>query len=89
MRKAEQVMWDALHDKEYSPITGGADFTKLSAELAFDKSGGVVADGRVSVICLGVVADGRVSAICLGKSKASRVVLWPQYHNGIYPCPRI
>eukprot|EP00041_Stephanoeca_diplocostata_P039766 m.1637745 g.1637745 ORF g.1637745 m.1637745 type:complete len:426 (-) comp26153_c0_seq1:170-1447(-) len=50
VRKAEQVIWDALHDKEYSPITGGADFTKLAADLAFDKSGSVVSDGRNSTV---------------------------------------
>ena len=37
-------------DHEYGPISGLADFTRLSAELAFGKSGGdVVKAGRVSV----------------------------------------
>ena len=36
-------------DHEYGPISGLADFTRLSAELAFGKSGGdVVKAGRVS-----------------------------------------
>ena len=37
-------------DHEYGPISGLADFTRLSAELAFGTSGGdVVKAGRVSV----------------------------------------
>jgi hypothetical protein len=33
-------------DKEYSPIGGGADFCKLSAELAFGDKSPVVTEGR-------------------------------------------
>ncbi|XP_033105112.1 aspartate aminotransferase, mitochondrial-like [Anneissia japonica] len=35
VRKAEEIMMAASHDKEYLPITGLADFTKAAAILAF------------------------------------------------------
>lgn len=45
VRKAETKLLAAGLDKEYSPITGGADFCRLSAELAFGECN-VVPEGR-------------------------------------------
>ncbi|XP_071959584.1 aspartate aminotransferase, mitochondrial-like [Antedon mediterranea] len=38
VRKAEEIMMAANHDKEYLPITGLADFTKAAAALAFGEN---------------------------------------------------
>lgn len=46
VRKAEQSILNDSLDKEYSPITGGAAFCKLSAELAFGESSDVVTNNR-------------------------------------------
>lgn len=36
-------------DKEYSPITGGAEFCRLSAELAYGEDSSVITEGRVRI----------------------------------------
>lgn len=40
MQKAEKIVFDSKLDKEYLPITGHAEFQKLSAELAYGKDSG-------------------------------------------------
>eukprot|EP00035_Acanthoeca_spectabilis_P034952 m.31750 g.31750 ORF g.31750 m.31750 type:complete len:426 (-) comp6965_c0_seq1:999-2276(-) len=46
VRKAEATILDEGRDKEYSPIGGGAEFCKLSAELAFGETNPVVTNGN-------------------------------------------
>lgn len=47
--QAEATILDEGRDKEYSPIGGGAEFCKLSAELAFGETNPVVTNGNVSL----------------------------------------
>jgi aspartate aminotransferase len=46
VRLAEKKIAEQALDKEYSPIGGGADFCKLSAELAFGEGSEVTSSGR-------------------------------------------
>lgn len=48
MQKAEENIFQR-HVKEYAPITGTPNFTKLAAELAYGKDSQPLKDGRVSV----------------------------------------
>lgn len=46
--EAEKRLYEALADKEYLPITGLADFTKLSVELAYGKDSAPVKEKRIA-----------------------------------------
>ena len=46
--EAEKRLFNGSLDKEYLPITGLGDFTKLSAELAYGKDSKPIKEGRVS-----------------------------------------
>ncbi|WVQ86198.1 hypothetical protein IAT38_008366 [Cryptococcus sp. DSM 104549] len=47
--KAEDILHKKRLDKEYLPITGNADFTKLAAELAYGKDSKPLQEGRIAV----------------------------------------
>ncbi|KAG7529181.1 hypothetical protein FFLO_05768 [Filobasidium floriforme] len=47
--EAEKRLFNGSLDKEYLPITGLGDFTKLSAELAYGKDSKPIKEGRVAV----------------------------------------
>lgn len=47
--EAEQRLFHAKADKEYLPITGLGEFTKLSAELAYGKDSKPIQEGRVAI----------------------------------------
>ncbi|GAB4816612.1 hypothetical protein N2152v2_003658 [Parachlorella kessleri] len=80
VRKAEQaVVNDPKEDKEYLPITGIAEFCRLSAELAFGKDSAALREGR-SVTVQGLSGTGslRVGFEFLSRFyPASKVVLVP------------
>lgn len=46
--EAEKRIFNAKLDKEYLPITGLGEFTKLSVELAYGKDSKPLKEGRVS-----------------------------------------
>jgi len=48
VRAAEEILRAANHDKEYLPISGLADFTKLAAQLAYGEDSPVIKDGLVA-----------------------------------------
>lgn len=48
VKAAEEKIYAAKQDKEYLPITGLADFTKLAAKLAYGEDSQVLADGLVA-----------------------------------------
>lgn len=50
VKKAEKVLAEAMQDKEYLPITGLADFTKLAAELAYGKDSKPLVENRVRLL---------------------------------------
>ncbi|CAD6588007.1 MAG: aspartate transaminase aat1, partial [Tremellales sp. Tagirdzhanova-0007] len=47
--KAEDLLHQKRLDKEYLPITGAGDFTKLASELAYGKDSKPLSEGRVAV----------------------------------------
>ncbi|WVQ72735.1 hypothetical protein IAR50_002295 [Cryptococcus sp. DSM 104548] len=49
VKKAEKILSDAMQDKEYLPITGLADFTKLAAELAYGKNSKPILENRLAI----------------------------------------
>lgn len=50
VKKAEKILAEAMQDKEYLPITGLADFTKLAAELAYGKDSKPLVENRVRLL---------------------------------------
>lgn len=48
IEQAEDKLYTAKHDKEYLPITGLGDFTKLAAKLAYGEDSQVIQDGLVA-----------------------------------------
>jgi len=49
VKKAEEIITKAAGDKEYLPITGLAEFTKLAAKLAYGESSAPLSENRVAV----------------------------------------
>ncbi|TYJ56544.1 hypothetical protein B9479_002791 [Cryptococcus floricola] len=47
--KAEDILHKQRLDKEYLPITGAAEFTKLASELAYGKDSKPLKEGRLAV----------------------------------------
>mmetsp|Transcript_26873 Transcript_26873/g.58642 ORF Transcript_26873/g.58642 Transcript_26873/m.58642 type:complete len:429 (+) Transcript_26873:165-1451(+) len=51
VKKAEAaLMADLTRNKEYLPITGNADFCRLSRQLAFGKDSSAIAQGRITTV---------------------------------------
>lgn len=48
VKKAEAKLFEQQGDKEYLPITGLGEFTKLAAELAYGKDSKPLVEKRVS-----------------------------------------
>ena len=48
--QAEEIL-AGKGDKEYLPITGLGDFTKLAAKLAYGADSSPLTEGRVSTLC--------------------------------------
>merc|ERR1712012_673262 len=68
VKAAEQKILTSSLNKEYAPIGGGADFGKMSADLAFGEGNNVTSEGRnVSVQCISGTGSLRVGANFLGK----------------------
>ncbi|EJD51900.1 hypothetical protein AURDEDRAFT_111475 [Auricularia subglabra TFB-10046 SS5] len=49
VKKAEELIAASKADKEYLPITGNADFTKLAAKLAYSAESAPLTEGRIAV----------------------------------------
>ncbi|OXB34112.1 aspartate aminotransferase, mitochondrial [Cryptococcus neoformans] len=49
VKKAERILAEAMQDKEYLPITGLSDFTKLAAELAYGKDSKPLVENRLAI----------------------------------------
>ncbi|CED84537.1 aspartate aminotransferase [Phaffia rhodozyma] len=47
--KAEEVIYNGKHDKEYLPITGLGDFTKLAAKLAYGADSAPLKENRIAI----------------------------------------
>lgn len=47
--KAEDILHQQRSDKEYLPITGFGEFTKLASELAYGKDSKPLAEGKIAV----------------------------------------
>ncbi|KZV99071.1 PLP-dependent transferase [Exidia glandulosa HHB12029] len=49
VKKAEALLAEQMNDKEYLPITGNGQFTKLAAELAYSPESAPLTEGRIAV----------------------------------------
>lgn len=49
VKKAEELIAASKADKEYLPITGNGDFTKLAAKLAYSAESAPLTEGRIAV----------------------------------------
>lgn len=49
VKKAEKQLFEKLGDKEYLPITGLGEFTKLAAELAYGKDSKPIVEKRLAI----------------------------------------
>ncbi|WWD20889.1 hypothetical protein CI109_105367 [Kwoniella shandongensis] len=49
VQKAEDILYQKKLDKEYLPITGAEEFTRLAAELAYGKDSKPLQEGRIAV----------------------------------------
>lgn len=68
VRKAELNILEKGLNKEYAPITGEAEFGKLSANLAFGENNAIVSEGRnVTAQCISGTGALRVGAAYLAK----------------------
>jgi aspartate aminotransferase len=45
--QAEELLYNAKHDKEYLPIHGNQEFTKLAAKLAYGADSKALANNSV------------------------------------------
>lgn len=80
VRKAEHaILSDASANKEYQPITGNAEFCRLSRELAFGKDLPAVQDGRITTVqALSGTGSLRVGAEFLATHYPTKVVYIPK-----------
>ncbi|OVA20333.1 Aspartate/other aminotransferase [Macleaya cordata] len=80
VRKAEQLLVnDRSRVKEYLPITGLADFNKLSAKLIFGAESPAIQENRVATVqCLSGTGSLRVGAEFLGRHYHQRTIYIPQ-----------
>lgn len=87
VRKAEQML---VHDqsrvKEYLPITGVADFNKLSAKLIFGADSPAIQENRVTTVqCLSGTGSLRVGGEFLARHYHEKTIYIPQPTWGNHP----
>ncbi|KDP34208.1 hypothetical protein JCGZ_07779 [Jatropha curcas] len=87
VRKAEQqLVNDRSRVKEYLPITGLADFNKLSAKLIFGADSNAIQENRVTTVqCLSGTGSLRVGAEFLARHYHQRIIYIPQPTWGNHP----
>ncbi|KAL2479786.1 Aspartate aminotransferase 3 [Abeliophyllum distichum] len=87
VRKAEQLLVnDPSRVKEYLPITGLADFNKLSAKLIFGADSLAIQENRVTTVqCLSGTGSLRVGAEFLARHYHERTIYIPQPTWGNHP----
>uniref|UniRef100_A0A7N0TA67 Aspartate aminotransferase n=1 Tax=Kalanchoe fedtschenkoi TaxID=63787 RepID=A0A7N0TA67_KALFE len=79
VRKAEQqLVADRSHVKEYLPISGLADFNKLSAELMFGADSPAILENRISTVqCLSGTGSLRVGGEFLASHHHQPTIYFP------------
>ncbi|KAL0333897.1 UNVERIFIED_CONTAM: Aspartate aminotransferase, cytoplasmic [Sesamum angustifolium] len=87
VRKAEQMLVnDQSRVKEYLPITGLADFNKLSAKLIFGANSPAIQENRVTTVqCLSGTGSLRVGAEFLARHYHEKTIYIPQPTWGNHP----
>ncbi|GAB2223101.1 hypothetical protein Droror1_Dr00017238 [Drosera rotundifolia] len=87
VRRAEQqLVNDRSRVKEYLPITGLAEFNKLSAKLILGADSSAIRDNRVTTVqCLSGTGSLRVGAEFLARHYHQRTVYIPQPTWGNHP----
>lgn len=87
VRRAEQMLVsDLSRVKEYLPITGLADFNKLSAKLIFGADSNAILENRVTTVqCLSGTGSLRVGAEFLAKHYAEHTIYIPMPTWGNHP----
>ncbi|ONK79252.1 uncharacterized protein A4U43_C01F4470 [Asparagus officinalis] len=87
VRKAEQLLVnDQSRVKEYLPITGLADFNKLSAKLIFGADSPAIQESRVTTVqCLSGTGSLRVGGEFLARHYHERTIYIPQPTWGNHP----
>ncbi|CAA3013328.1 aspartate aminotransferase, cytoplasmic [Olea europaea subsp. europaea] len=87
VRKAEQLLVnDPSRVKEYLPITGLADFNKLSAKLIFGADSVAIQENRVATVqCLSGTGSLRVGGEFLARHYHERTIYIPQPTWGNHP----
>ncbi|GLT25435.1 hypothetical protein SLA2020_005640 [Shorea laevis] len=87
VRRAEQMLVNELSvDKEYLPITGMAEFNKLSAKLVFGPESPAIKESRVTTVqCLSGTGSLRIGADFLGKHYHQLTVYLSQPTYGNHP----
>ncbi|KAJ8751750.1 hypothetical protein K2173_025930 [Erythroxylum novogranatense] len=87
VRKAEQqIVNDMTRVKEYLPITGLAEFNKLSARLIFGADSLAIRENRVTTVqCLSGTGSLRVGAEFLAKHYHQRMIYIPHPTWGNHP----
>ncbi|PKA61047.1 Aspartate aminotransferase, cytoplasmic [Apostasia shenzhenica] len=87
VRKAEQLLVnDPSRVKEYLPITGLADFNKLSAKLIFGADSPAIQENRVATVqCLSGTGSLRVGGEFLARHYHERTIYIPQPTWGNHP----
>jgi aspartate aminotransferase len=91
VRRAEQqLVADRSRNKEYQPITGNAQFNKLSAKLILGANSAAIAENRVATVqALSGTGALRVGAEFLARHYAKPIIYLPVptwgNHNKIFP----
>ncbi|CAA2993379.1 aspartate aminotransferase, cytoplasmic [Olea europaea subsp. europaea] len=87
VRKSEQLLVnDPSRVKEYLPITGLADFNKLSAKLIFGADSVAIQENRVATVqCLSGTGSLRVGGEFLARHYHERTIYIPQPTWGNHP----
>ncbi|XP_078428182.1 aspartate aminotransferase, cytoplasmic [Wolffia australiana] len=87
VRRAEQLLInDQTRVKEYLPITGLAEFNKLSAKLIFGSNSPAIKENRVATVqCLSGTGSLRVGAEFLAKHYYERTIYVPVPTWGNHP----
>ncbi|KAH7685717.1 Aspartate aminotransferase protein [Dioscorea alata] len=87
VRRAEQMLVnDSSRVKEYLPITGLADFNKMSAKLIFGNDSPAIQEKRVTTVqCLSGTGSLRVGAEFLARHYQQRTIYIPQPTWGNHP----
>ncbi|XP_031102771.1 aspartate aminotransferase, cytoplasmic [Ipomoea triloba] len=87
VRKAEQLLVnDRSRVKEYLPITGLADFNKLSAKLILGTDSPAIRENRVTTVqCLSGTGSLRVGAEFLNRHYHQHIIYIPQPTWGNHP----